>query len=273
MAGIFSSYTSKIMILNVILFIIALALGALGNSDCSASICKYIALQPAAILSGKYLWTIITSIFMHASFTHLFVNMFSLFFIGTFVEKLIGKRRFLIFYILAGIFASLFWVFVAGFFGFGVLTGIFGSSIEYGVGASGAIFGLLGLLAILTPKNRVFLLAGPLIAIIADILFESAFPSIASVLSILVTIYIFASLILMFNPNPRTRMIALPISLQFWILPIIAIVPLIVIGLFIALPIGNMAHLGGLIAGLGYGYYLRKKYPKKAQLISRIFSK
>ena len=47
--------------------------------------------------------------------------------------------------------------------------------------------------------------------------------------------------------------------MPFWFLPIVAIVPLVIIGLFIELPIGNTAHLGGLIAGFAYGYYLKQK--------------
>jgi membrane associated rhomboid family serine protease len=38
------------------------------------------------------------------------------------------------------------------------------------------------------------------------------------------------------------------------------------------IPIGNIAHLGGLLTGLVYGVYLRKKYKKKIQLISKRFS-
>ena len=59
--------------------------------------------------------------------------------------------------------------------------------------------------------------------------------------------------------------------MPFWVLPIVAIVPLVVIGLFVPLPIGNTAHFGGLIAGLLYGIYLKKKYKRRAQIISKFF--
>jgi membrane associated rhomboid family serine protease len=67
---------------------------------------------------------------------------------------------------------------------------------------------------------------------------------------------------------------ALPIEMPLWLLPIVAIVPLILIELIpgIDLPIGNMAHLGGFLFGAAYGLYLRIKYKKKTALIAEYFS-
>jgi membrane associated rhomboid family serine protease len=200
--------------------------------------------------------------------------MFSLYFIGTFLEKIIGRKRLLLSYVLAGIFASLFFALLAGFFGTSDLgSRIFGNPQIFGVGASGAIFGLLGLLSILTPKNKVYLIVGPLIALVIEAIISTAIPSLSDLVGIIVTLYFFFAIFAMFSLNQNLRRLSLPLELRFWLLPIIAIVPLIVIGLFIALPIGNMAHLGGLIAGVIYGSYLRKKYPNKTALISRLFSK
>jgi len=39
------------------------------------------------------------------------------------------------------------------------------------------------------------------------------------------------------------------------------------LSLGLGLPIGNVAHLGGLIIGLGYGFYLKRKYPRKTKMI------
>ena len=61
-----------------------------------------IAIKPANILEGKYFWTFLTSIFMHGGFFHLFVNMFSLFFIGTLLQKILGQKRYLYFYLISG---------------------------------------------------------------------------------------------------------------------------------------------------------------------------
>jgi len=68
------------------------------------------------------------------------------------------------------------------------------------------------------------------------------------------------------------RKIALPIELSFWFVPIVAIVPLVIIGLFVNLPIGNTAHMGGFLVGLVYGFYLKNKYKNKTKYISRFFN-
>ena len=120
-----------------------------------------IALQANSFFAGK-IWTVLTSMFMHANSIHLFVNMVSLFFIGNFIEKLIGRKRFFWFYIISGIFAGLFFVFLSYYFGnliignFALGTRIFGNPETFAVGASGAIFALGGLLAVLTPNLRVY---------------------------------------------------------------------------------------------------------------------
>ena len=67
--------------------------------------------------------------------------------------------------------------------------------------------------------------------------------------------------------------LAVPIQLPMWLLPIVSIVPLILIDLIpgINLPIGNSAHLGGLVLGLIYGFYLRKRFPKKIMALRNYF--
>ncbi|MDH3353085.1 MAG: rhomboid family intramembrane serine protease [Nanoarchaeota archaeon] len=270
---LFSTYTEKLILINILTFFGFLIFTSVVGEQKAATL---IALQPASILAGKNLWTFITSMFAHAGLAHLFVNMFSLFFIGNFVEKLVGKKRFLAIYLASGIFAGLFFVVLSGLFGGNLLGArIFGDPSIPGVGASGALFGLVGVLAMLTPRAKVYLIAGPLVAIILQfalggIITNGAFMGI---ISMMINIYFIFSIFTILSFNSSMRKIALPIEMPFWILPIVAIVPLIIIGLFISLPIGNMAHLGGLIAGLIYAYYLKEKYPKKTKMISSYFSK
>jgi uncharacterized protein len=210
--GIFSSYTSSLIAANVVVFIGVLVLMGFAGDDLVVS---WIALMPAMILEGRGIWTFVTSMFMHAGFGHLFVNMVSLMFIGNFVEKLIGKKRFLSLYFIGGLFAGLFFVLVA------LATG---SDLNvYAVGASGAIFALGGLLAVLTPRLPVlvfFIIPMPMWAAMGFLMFG------------------------------------------LWAL-----------SLGLGLPIGNTAHLGGLIVGLGYGFYLKQKYPRKTAMISKYFAR
>lgn len=266
----FISLNTLFIIVNVLAFILFTALISLKVLSIDS-----IAIKPSNILAGKYIWTFLTSMFMHAGFFHLLVNMFSLFFIGSLVEKIIGRKRYFWFYLLSGIFAGLFYSLFAYFLGGSVLGArIFGSPDTLALGASGAIFGLAGLLAVLIPNKKVYLIAGPLIAIILQAIFNVLFPStnIMNVLDIFITIYIFWAIFSMLSFNEKTRKIGVPIEMPFWLLPIVAIVPLVIIGLFVELPIGNTAHLGGLIVGLVYGLFLRVRYKNKTSYIRKHFS-
>lgn len=232
----------------------------------------YIALRPTDFVQGRYLWTVLTSMFMHANLFHLFFNMFSLYFIGKFVERIIGKKRFFIFYIISGIFAGLLFALLSGFFGGEFFWGrILGNPNMAGVGASGAIFGLLGILAFITPKARVYLILGPLIALVLQAIMDSLKVSsiILGVFSFLFSVYFIISLFAILSFNPRWLKIAIPINIPFWMIPIMAILPLVVVGYFVDLPIGNMAHFGGFVAGAVYGFYLLSKYPKKIKLLNQ----
>ncbi len=268
------SATVILIIANVIAYIIFSILVSINSSWIN-----YVGLQPSGILHGKYIWTLLTSMFAHEPFpniTHILFNMISLFFVGTFLEKIIGKRRLVGSYFASGIVGGLVFVFLSGFFGtlpWGAK--LFGDPSVIGIGASGAIFGLVGILAVLTPKNKISLIAGPLAAIILEYFFSSVFPgaSFLAILGIVLNIYIFASIFLIFSFNPKIYRFALPIQMPFWLLPIVAIAPLVVVGFFIELPIGNSAHFGGLVAGLAYGFYLRRRFPRKTKMISKIFSK
>lgn len=263
------SFTNILIILNVFLFFLFLIV-----SSFYPKILDFIAVKSSFILSGKYLWTIFTSIFMHGSFLHLFVNMLSLFFLGSLTEQILGRRRFIWFYLIAGIVGSLFFV-LFSYFGTFFPRGdfIFGGIEDSAVGASGAIFGLLGVLAMLLPKKKVYLIVGPLIVIVLQVLLSSITGMssfVYNAIDLISGITIFLMIFSMFSPSPRLRNIAIPLSLSFWIAPVVAIVPLLIIGLFVKLPIGNMAHLGGLLVGLVYGAYLRNKYSRKVKLLNKM---
>ena len=86
-------------------------------------------------------WRLGTAMFLHASFFHLLINMYSLFFVGSIMEQLIGRWRFLLLYLASGL---------AGSAGALLL-----SPLTPTVGASGAIFGVLGGLFILERRGNI----------------------------------------------------------------------------------------------------------------------
>ncbi len=88
------------------------------------------ALIPALVAGGEW-WRLLSSMFLHSGFVHLAVNMISLYFLGSFVEEAFGRGRFLALYLLSGVSGGLAYLY-------------FGAFDAAAVGASGAIFGLLG---------------------------------------------------------------------------------------------------------------------------------
>ena len=91
--------------------------------------------------------TLLTSMFMHGGWAHLFGNMLFLWIFGDNLENVMGRGRYLIFYLLCGIIASLAHVFTTVAFN--------GNQLVPSLGASGAISGVLGGYILLFPKRRV----------------------------------------------------------------------------------------------------------------------
>jgi membrane associated rhomboid family serine protease len=94
----------------------------------------------SGVAHGEW-WRLFTAMFLHASFFHLAVNMYSLYFVGSIMEQVIGRWRFLLLYLASGL---------AGSAGALVL-----SPLTPTVGASGAIFGVLGGLFILERRRHI----------------------------------------------------------------------------------------------------------------------
>ena len=255
------SVTSVLIFINVLFYFISLIIFSLYGQD---FFYENFALTPSLVLDGKSIWTFVTSIFMHAGFFHLFVNMLSLFFIGNFLEKIIGGKRFLWLYLLSGLVGGIFFV----------LSGLIFNNDIPGVGASGAIFGVLGVLSILTPKSKIYLIVGPIILILVEAILSPNLPSqFLPVFGIIINTLFFIMIFSLISFNPKLRKFSVPVELSMWLLPIVAIVPLVIIDFFVDLPIGNSAHIGGLVMGLIYGFYLKKKFPNKTKMISNIFSR
>jgi len=141
--------------------------------------------------------------------------MFSLFFVGSLLQRILGEKRYLNFYLISGLFAGLFFVLIAFLTGSGMDS--------FAVGSSGALFALIGCLMLLTPNLPVYI---------------------------------------MFIPIPIKMKYAAPgLLFVLWGISLAA-----------DIPIGNIAHLGGLLVGLVYGIYLRNRFKNKTRFIRKKFS-
>jgi membrane associated rhomboid family serine protease len=115
---------------NVIVFLGVAAGGAgLGNDYLASEIGRQGVLFGPAVADGDF-WRLVTNGFIHAGPIHLALNMFLLYILGTMLEPAIGRMRFLLIYFVSLLFGS-----------FGVL--LVGPH-DFAVGASGAVFGLMG---------------------------------------------------------------------------------------------------------------------------------
>jgi len=99
-------------------------------------------------------WRFLTSVFLHGDAMHLAYNLFALVLFGSILEKLVGSRKFLIVFFATGILANIFSV------------NFYSSSL----GASGAIFGIIGALIVVRPMLTVWAFGMPMPIFIAGVL-------------------------------------------------------------------------------------------------------
>jgi len=127
-----------IIALNLLLFIATLING---------NIILLLGLQPISFLARP--WTIVTNLFIHSGVWHIFANMITLYFFGSFLSRLIGIPRFLLVYFAGGILGNIVFILLPP------------SPFSIAIGASGAVFALGGALAVMMPRLRVFVFPIP----------------------------------------------------------------------------------------------------------------
>lgn len=131
--------TYIIMAICIILFIL---MELSGGSTNSQTLLKYGANLDVLVKNGEY-YRLFTCIFLHIGIMHLLCNMYSLYIIGREVENLFGKIKYIIIFILSGIFGS--------------IMSLAFTHNTISAGASGAIFGLLGALLYFGMYYRTYL--------------------------------------------------------------------------------------------------------------------
>lgn len=92
------------------------------------------------------IWQPVTYMFLHGGFMHLLMNMLGLFFLGRELEDTLGRNRFLQLYLGCGVLGGIGWLLLSGTAG------------HVCVGASGAVFGIIGAFAALFPHRKLTLL-------------------------------------------------------------------------------------------------------------------
>lgn len=117
----------------------------LGDSVVQKNILTWFALSP--IGENFYPWQLVTYMFLHGGFGHLFFNMLALWMFGMEMENLWGSKRFLVFYLICGIGGGISNLIIAPLVSPGVPT----------LGASGAVFGVLTAFGLLFPERPIYL--------------------------------------------------------------------------------------------------------------------
>lgn len=187
--------TAFLILVCVFVFIISLVLSLFGinlNHFLAIGRWQYLLHNPGAI------YTIISSMFAHANFFHIFFNMLALLFLGSFLESIIGTRKFLAVFFITGVVGNLAFL----------LQSAMNNEMVFALGASGAIFGIAGVLVVLRPK---------------------------------IPVYVFP----------------FPIALPLWVAILFNLLFLYLLSF--SLPIANSAHIGGFVAGLVCGYFIKRK--------------
>lgn len=118
--------TYILVTLNILVFVIMTLNGGTTNIE---NLIRFGASYQPLILAGQW-YRLLTPMFIHIGFEHLFLNMITLYFCGTFLEQIIGSWRFLIVYIIAGV-------------GGNLLSASLAPNVV-SAGASTSIFGLFG---------------------------------------------------------------------------------------------------------------------------------
>lgn len=125
-------WTLRLLIANVAVYLVTASQPVLFN---------LLMLVPSWIIVRP--WTVVTYMFLHGGFGHLFFNMIGLFFFGPRLERQLGARDFLLLYFLSGLGGAL-----------GSFVFAFNSAV---VGASGAVFGILLGFAYFWPRDKIYI--------------------------------------------------------------------------------------------------------------------
>ncbi len=143
--SVFPPAIKYLLIWNGIFFLATINVFGGGWTPIGSALAPFLVLQPFG--EGFLPWQLVSYMFLHADFYHIFFNLFALWIFGQALENLWGTKRFLLYYFLTGIGAGIIQLFVSS-----------GSTI----GASGAVFGILLGFGMMFPNRHILLLFPPI---------------------------------------------------------------------------------------------------------------
>lgn len=126
--------------INIMVFLVTVAQAGSLSDNADAPLFQQWALQPEAVVRGAW-WQLLTSGFLHIGPLHITFNMIALWVLGRELEPVLGKIRFLV-------------VYLASLLGGSLVVLLFANPASATAGASGAVFGLMGGLAIVLIRLR-----------------------------------------------------------------------------------------------------------------------
>jgi len=132
-----SKVTFVLLSIMIIYFILMTLNGGTTNTE---TLLKYGAMAPPFVVEFNQYYRFITSIFIHIGITHMFFNGYALYIFGPQIERLMGPKKYLLFFLLTGI-------------GGNLATFIF-NYVSVSAGASGSLFGLLGAFLYLIHRHK-----------------------------------------------------------------------------------------------------------------------
>jgi membrane associated rhomboid family serine protease len=155
--------TKTLILVNVIVYLIGVAQGGGINSPNGRLYLDWVLYGPA-VAQGDW-WRLITSAFLHLNLLHIVFNMLALWWFGAPLEARIGRGRFLLLYIVSAL---------AGSAGALILN-----PTEFTLGASGAVFGILGAGLVLERQRDYVFGGGALTIIVINLIFTFTWGNIS----------------------------------------------------------------------------------------------
>jgi membrane associated rhomboid family serine protease len=149
-----------IIAVNIVVFAVSIVAPQLLGADSFESVILKYGLIPALVVNGLELYRLLTHMFLHGGFMHLFGNMLFLYIFGDNVESAMGPFRYLAFYVASGLAAAAIHILSiasmppSALLNFRAFTGV-DPWLVPAIGASGAISAVLGAYLILYPRSTI----------------------------------------------------------------------------------------------------------------------